>query len=62
MASHSEHISGSHDKNEVEMDPLADFDKFVASNSSDLTSKSKLVFYLKENVLPRVPTFEIFDW
>ena len=62
MASHSEHVSGSHDKNEVETDPLADFDKFVASNSSDVTSKSELDFYFEENVLPRVPTFDILGW
>ncbi|XP_071905684.1 zinc finger BED domain-containing protein RICESLEEPER 1-like [Coffea arabica] len=60
MASHSEHVSGSHDKNEVETDHLADFDKFVAFNSSDVTSKLELDFYPEENVFPRVPTFEIF--
>ena len=36
--------------------------KFVASNSSDVTSKSEFDFYLEENVLPRVPTFDILGW
>ena len=48
--------------NEVEIDPFAGFDQFVTSNSLDVTSKSKLDFYLEESVLPRVPTFDILGW
>ncbi|CDP07953.1 unnamed protein product [Coffea canephora] len=45
----NEHVLGSSNLNEVKIDPLVDFDQFVASNSLDVTSKSKLDFYLEEN-------------
>ena len=42
-----EHVVGSSNMNEVEIDPLASFDQFVTSNSLDVTSKLEIDFYLE---------------
>ena len=44
------------------MDPLASFDLFVSSTTSDEHVKSELDHYLGEPVLPRSPNFDILAW
>ena len=44
------------------VDPLASFDLFVSSTTSDEHVKSELDHYLGEPVLPRSPNFDILAW
>ncbi|XP_033511860.1 zinc finger BED domain-containing protein DAYSLEEPER-like [Nicotiana tabacum] len=46
----------------VEGDRLSSFDRFVASSSSNMDTRSELDSYLEENVLPHTPSFDILSW
>nr|XP_009797845.1 PREDICTED: zinc finger BED domain-containing protein RICESLEEPER 2-like [Nicotiana sylvestris] len=46
----------------VEGDRLSSFDRFVASSSANMDSRSELESYLEEGVLPRTPSFDSLSW